>query len=123
MAVVADDVVDVVPDVVAAEDIVGVTVDVLGYEHVFTGDVAVVQKSQLVYSSDCESPMARFSATAMIAPKESLKKPVALHCKPQNPESTCGVLSSITLFNILAPASHVAWLVSSIVLFLVTVSC
>ena len=123
MAVVTVDVADVVPDAVAAEGIVGVTVDVLGYKHVFKGDVAVVQKSQLVYSSDCESPMARFSATAMIAPKESLKKPVALHCKPQNPESTCGVLSSITLFNILAPASHVTWLVSSIVWFLVTVSC
>jgi len=131
MVVVTVDVADVVPDVVAVEDTVDVTVDVLGY--VVTVDVAVVDtvvKSQLVYSPDCHRPMARFSAAAVVAhfvngdpPLESFRKPSGLHCTLPNPESTYGVMSSITLFNILAPASHLAWLVyRSILWFLVTVS-
>jgi len=114
IAVVTVEVADVVADVVNVEDTVDVTVDVLGY--VVTVEVTVVDtvvKSQLVYPPDCQRPMARLSAAAVVAhlvngdpPDESFKKPSGLHCTVPKSESTYGVMSSITLFKITAPTSH-----------------
>ena len=75
-------------------------------------EVSVV-KSQLVYDPDCQSPIARFSAAAVVLhfvygdpPVESFRKPDELHCTVPKPESTYGVVSSRTRFKITAPALH-----------------
>ena len=111
------DVAELVIEVLAVDVAVEVTVDVL--LAVVPVDVAVddsVVKSQLVYSPDCQRPIARLSAAAVVAhlvngdpPVESFKKPSGLHCTVPKSESTYGVMSSITLFKIAAPSSHLAW--------------
>lgn len=107
-----------VPDVVADDEAVDVAVDVTVEVlfNVLTVDVAVVVnvvKSQPMYVRLCQRPMARFNAAAVVAhfaygdpPVESFKKPSGLHCTVPKSSSTYGVMSSITLFRIAAPASH-----------------
>jgi len=114
--VVTVDVTDVDTDVETVDVAVEVTVDVLGTEVIV--EVAVVdsvEKSQLVYSPDCQRPIARLSAAAVVAhlvygdpPVESFKKPDALHCTDPKSESTYGVMSSMTRFKIAAPNLHFA---------------
>ena len=108
------EVADDVADDDAVDVAVDVTVDVLGC--VVTLDVAVVDavvKSQLMYSPDCQRPMARLSAAAVVAhfengdpPVESFKKPEELHCTDPKSESTYGVMSSMTWFKSNTPALH-----------------
>jgi hypothetical protein len=109
-----------VPDVVADDDAVDVavdvTVDVLGcVVAVEVSVVVAVVNLQAVYDPDCQSPMARFSAAAVVAhfengepPVESFKKPDEEHCTVPKSESTYGMISSRTLFKIAAPTSHFA---------------
>ena len=108
------DVAELVTEVLAVDVAVEVTVDVL--LAVVTVDVAVddsVVKSQFVYSPDCQRPMARLSAAAVVAhfengdpPVESFKKPEELHCTDPKSESTYGVMSSMTWFKSNTPALH-----------------
>ena len=125
------DVAELVTEVLAVDVAVEVTVDVL--LAVVMVDVAVddsVVKSQLVYSPDCQRPIARLSAAAVVAhlvygdpPVESFKKPDELHCTDPKSESTYGVMSSMTWFKIAAPSSHFALFVNrSILWFSVSVS-
>ena len=125
------DVAELVTEVLTVDVAVEVTVDVL--LAVVMVDVAVddsVVKSQLVYSPDCQRPIARLSAAAVVAhlvygdpPVESFKKPDELHCTDPKSESTYGVMSSMTWFKIAAPSSHFALFVNrSILWFSVSVS-
>lgn len=108
------EVADVVAEVLIVDDAVEVTVEVLGTDVMVEVAVVVnVVKSQPVYVPLCQRPMARFNAAAVVAhfaygdpPVESFKKPSGLHCTVPKSSSTYGVMSSITLFRIAAPASH-----------------
>jgi len=110
------DVAELVTEVLAVDVAVEVTVDVL--LAVVMVDVAVddsVVKSQLVYSPDCQRPIARLSAAAVVAhlvygdpPVESFKIPDRVHCNVPKSEPEYGVVSSITLFKITTAALHLA---------------
>ena len=104
------EVADEVAELVAVEVAVVDTVVICDVSVDVTVVVSVV-KSHPVYDPDCQSPIARFSAAAVVAhlvngdpPAESLRKPVAVHCTVPKSEAAYGVTSSITLFKILVPA-------------------